>query len=132
MVAYYKPIKLYGSEYNYDFFINSYYENHITFISNLTNEFKTICEKECPRECETSLISKRALTSTGSGYNSRLTFSFSDFSTLNIRKIPKMCSFDLVSNVGGLLGLFIGVSFLSFIEVIELLIDVFFCYFHLI
>ena len=31
--------------------------------------------------------------------------------------------FDLISNIGGNLGLFIGISFLSFAEIIELLIE---------
>ena len=34
--------------------------------------------------------------------------------------------FDLVSNIGGILGLFIGVSFLSFIEIFELIFEVLF------
>jgi hypothetical protein len=37
-----------------------------------------------------------------------------------INQLPKMEIFDLVSNIGGTLGLFIGISFLSFVELIEL------------
>ena len=36
---------------------------------------------------------------------------------------PKMKEFDLVSNIGGTLGLFAGVSFVSFFEFGELIIE---------
>lgn len=35
---------------------------------------------------------------------------------------------DLIANIGGNLGLFIGVSFLSFAEIIELILEIFFYY----
>ena len=36
----------------------------------------------------------------------------------------------LIANIGGLLGLFIGVSFLSFGEIIEIIIEIFFIIFE--
>jgi hypothetical protein len=42
----------------------------------------------------------------------------------SISQLPKMDFFDLISNIGGNLGLFIGVSFLSFAEIIEFIIEV--------
>lgn len=33
---------------------------------------------------------------------------------------------DLISNFGGLLGLFVGISFLSFGELVQILIEIFF------
>jgi acid-sensing ion channel 2 len=41
----------------------------------------------------------------------------------------KTQSFDLVSNMGGTLGLFLGLSFLSLIEIFEILFQVLFIYF---
>jgi len=41
----------------------------------------------------------------------------------HINQLPKMDFFDLISNIGGNLGLFIGISFLSFAELIELAIE---------
>ena len=35
-----------------------------------------------------------------------------------------MTELDLISNIGGNLGLFIGISFLSFAELIELLVEI--------
>lgn len=40
-----------------------------------------------------------------------------------ISQIPKMEPFDLASNIGGTLGLFIGLCFMSFIEFIEILLE---------
>jgi hypothetical protein len=42
-----------------------------------------------------------------------------------ISQLPKIDFFDLISNIGGNLGLFIGISFLSFAEIIELFIETF-------
>ena len=39
-----------------------------------------------------------------------------------IRKEPKMTLLDLISNIGGIMGIFIGASFLSFVELFELLL----------
>ena len=49
---------------------------------------------------------------------------YSDFKYTYIQQLPKMQIVDAVSNFGGLLGLFVGVSFLSFIELIECLIQI--------
>jgi len=43
-----------------------------------------------------------------------------------IDQIAQMNVFDLISNIGGNLGLFIGISFLSFAEIIELLVEIIF------
>ena len=40
-----------------------------------------------------------------------------------ITENPSMTIVDLVSNVGGILGVFTGISFLSFIEIFELIFD---------
>ena len=39
--------------------------------------------------------------------------------------MPAMTIITLVSNIGGVLGLFLGISFLSFVEVFELGFDIF-------
>ena len=43
-----------------------------------------------------------------------------------ITQQPKMQIFDIISNVGGLLGLFIGISFLSVIEIFEIIFEIFY------
>jgi len=49
---------------------------------------------------------------------------YSDFKYTVIEQLPKMQIVDAVSNFGGLLGLFVGVSFLSFMELFECLIQI--------
>ena len=47
-----------------------------------------------------------------------------------IEQKPKSEMADLVSSIGGLLGLFVGVSFLSFIEIFELIFEILFLLFE--
>jgi len=49
---------------------------------------------------------------------------YADLEYTYINQLPKMDFFDLISNIGGNLGLFIGISFLSFAEIIEFIIEV--------
>ena len=42
----------------------------------------------------------------------------------NINQVAKMDEWDLISNIGGNLGLFIGFSFLNLVELIELIIEI--------
>jgi len=47
-----------------------------------------------------------------------------------ISEEPETESFNFVSNIGGILGLFLGISFLSFIEIFELLFEILFIFFN--
>ena len=50
---------------------------------------------------------------------------YGDMKYLSIEELEKMSFIDLISGVGGTLGLFIGMSFLSFFEIIDVLIEAF-------
>ena len=50
---------------------------------------------------------------------------YDDFVTAEFIQSPKSDIFDLVSNIGGIMGVFVGASFLSLVELIEVLIVVF-------
>lgn len=54
---------------------------------------------------------------------------YSELSYRKFYEIKKMDVIDLVSNVGGTLGLFLGMSFLSFVEVIDVFLNVLFSLF---
>ena len=54
---------------------------------------------------------------------------YSDLKYTNISEKPMSSIFDIVSNIGGILGLFIGISFLSFAELLELLMEILFILF---
>lgn len=104
---------------------------YFNYIKKLADEFYNNCEKKCPQECDATQFKIKIENIQNLAYSEGIafTFRFSDLSSLEIIQIPKMNSFDLVSNVGGLLGLFIGITFLSFVEVLELIIDVFYVLF---
>ena len=48
---------------------------------------------------------------------------YDDLKYTLITQQPKTLLVDLVPNIGGILGLFVGTSFLSFVEIIELIIE---------
>ena len=53
----------------------------------------------------------------------RVQISYQDMMQTFITEYPKMQSTDLVSSLGGILGLFLGLSFLSFIEIFDFLLQ---------
>ena len=106
-----------------DEFINIY-------LKIIQNEFD--CFSECPEECD-SIKYETSHTFTKSPSNIDNLIAFNIFySTLDytvIDQIPKMDLFDFISNLGGNFGLFIGISFLSFAEFIELFIEIILIFF---
>lgn len=93
----------------------------------LTSEFQGECEKMCPKECESNQFRTDVLSSSSNELD--LYFYFSDLSYLEITQIPKLKEFSLIASIGGSLGLFVGIRFLSLVEVLEYLIDVFYVVF---
>lgn len=125
------------------------YENYL----NNKKKFSQKCLDACPLECDSILfkISSNYLGSqTGEllklfQNDLKLPLNLSDSNTLNdivimsiyyddlkytiIKQIPKTEWFDLVSNIGGTLGLCLGFSFLSLVELLEL---IYLCIYYLI
>jgi hypothetical protein len=125
-----------------------------SYIEFLKKNLNDLCLNDCPTECDSIEFSIDVMTSKFPsqayalklmnnskiisnypfGYNitlddlreSMVQFSvyYTDFYYSSISQIPKQQLVDLVSNFGGLFGLFIGMSFLSFGELIELLVQV--------
>ena len=56
---------------------------------------------------------------------------YSNLNYLQISESPKTSLNDLMSNVGGTLGLYIGISFLSLIEIVEIVCEIIFSLFNL-
>jgi hypothetical protein len=48
---------------------------------------------------------------------------FSDMKYTSIEEVEKVSFIDFVAGIGGTLGLFLGISFLSFIEIVDILIE---------
>lgn len=93
----------------------------------LTSEFQGECEKKCPKECESYQFRTEVLSSSSNELD--LYFYFSDLSYLEITQIPKLNGFSLIASIGGSLCLFVGIRFLSFVEVLEYFFDLFYVIF---
>lgn len=103
-------------------------------IYNLSKNIPEQCFDYCPNECD-SMTFEIQQTYSGiapldylEAYNLSNKFNnnayliyifYSDFDYLHLKQLPKMDGFDFFSQMGGTLSLFIGLSLLSFIEIIE-------------
>jgi hypothetical protein len=95
----------------------------------LETEFSVFCLSECPLE---SCFSEKftfdfsaSTEATQFGLNwTKLSFSFRDLSTLNITQIPKTDWFTFINNIGGGLGLFMGIAIPSLIEFFQFILEI--------
>ena len=62
--------------------------------------------------------------------NTYFKFSFIDYSTLNITQIPKTDLFTFINNIGGGLGLFMGIAFPTLIEFLQFITEIIFIIFN--
>ena len=96
--------------------------------TNYKNEFWTGCQKECPLEsCFSEKFSSFMSTDNKIiiGLSQTVfSFSFRDLSSLNISQIPKTDGFTFINNIGGGLGLFMGLAFPSFVEFLQFLAEI--------
>jgi len=90
---------------------------------------------DCPEECDSiKYETSHSITKLSTQYEDFKNFSIENLVCFTIYyeslqytvidQIAQMNVFDLISNIGGNLGLFIGISFLSFAELIELLVEI--------
>lgn len=87
------------------------------------SEFDSVCEGQCPKEC----ISVR-YTSGATKYDyevMKIDLFYMDLSFIEIGQTRQMNGFSLVSELGGALGLFVGITFLSVFQFLEYLIEIF-------
>ncbi|CAF0998797.1 unnamed protein product [Brachionus calyciflorus] len=100
------------------------YECNIKFWQIFTERdyLNKFCLPRCPLECESmSFISLTSIEL--AGYTSPvIRVYFEDFGVTEIEENEAMDSVTLISNIGGILGLFLGVSFLSFFEIFALIL----------
>ena len=117
-----------------------------------TNQIDPECVAKCPLECDSV---KYGLSLSSSTYPSKqnaefyaikypsysygllknrsveMNIYYSDLSYTLISESPKTSVIDLFSNIGGTMGLYIGVSFLSFVEIVEALLEIIFISFNI-
>ncbi len=88
----------------------------------LKTEFSASCLKEYPMEsCFSERFSYYATSTFSSSVIAIFRFYFHDMSTLNITHITKTDGFTFLNNVGGGLGLFMGIAFPNLIEFLQLI-----------
>jgi hypothetical protein len=91
---------------------------------NLTSEFLGACHEECPLEsCFSEKFTHEIQTFSGDSFTS-FRFYFHDLSSLNVSQIPKIDGVTFINNVGGGLGLFMGIAFPTLIEFLQFVCEV--------
>lgn len=90
-------------------------------------EARPACLEACPLECEFTeyFVSSSKFPKDGTRVETTVYVSFASSNYLRIKEVPLMTSESFISNVGGTLGLFLGMSFLSFIEILEFFLLIF-------
>ena len=91
-------------------------------------EFESDCGYECSKECSTTKFNVLLLNpDIGSNFNNTVEFSvyYLDLRYTEIRQTPKMSGYSLLNEIGGALGLFVGITFLSLFEFLEYLFEIF-------
>ena len=126
--------------------------NQIKCVTNVTikfsNNIEETCASECPLECEyvTYETSMSQLEYSNRQHFNDLKTRFKEYENMSleeykkthlslnihfksneyteIREMPKMTPIELISNLGGVLGIFLGLSIFSFVEVFEILLRI--------
>ena len=116
-----------------------------TYIEFVKGKLQEVCAPFCPLECDqirydlSTSVSKFSLNSLNSFYNISLNkpkenYSLDDFVNFNVfykdlsytavHQLAKTNIMDFVSNIGGIIGLFVGATFLSLVEILEVFIEI--------
>lgn len=114
------------------------------YLKRLEMQAQEICSNYCPLECDSfeyvishytqnipyrgSIKRKFEFTEFGTYENVSKNFVsisiyFENTKYTHISEYPKMQLFDLISSIGGIFGLFLGISLLSFVEVVEIVLE---------
>ena len=90
-----------------------------------SDEFDSECEGQCPQECFLKTYDVlKTVSQRNESSPQTLSFTYSDLSYIQISQTAKMTGFSLISSVGGTLGLFIGIRFLSLVELLEYVTEI--------
>jgi len=107
--------KKYSTELNPNNCSLTYYRD--VFLSQLVNKY-------CPQQCETtSYVVETKLFKMGLSNKVSFAAYYKDLKYTVISQNPDILLYDLISNIGGIIGVFLGISFLSFVEIIELIFE---------
>ena len=91
-------------------------------------EFDSVCKEECPKECTTitfdTLINNPNMHPNSSKNLDIYVWSL-DFDYIEINQTPKMSGYSLLNEIGGALGLFVGITCVSLFEFLEFFFELF-------
>lgn len=111
-------------EANYNCTLRNYYakSSALEYCDQIKNstlfEFSAVCESRCLKECIS--IKFEAQLEAEAGHASMfLDIFYTDLSYIEISQTPIMNGYSLINEMGGALGLFVGISFLSILELLE-------------
>jgi len=115
---------------NYNCTLRNYYSTSGYIFCNFSHlpEFDSVCKEDCPKECiSTNFEPVLSKTDRGSYFNDTLEFYFfyTDLSYLEISETPQMSGYSLMNEIGGALGLFVGITCLSLLELFEFFFELF-------
>jgi hypothetical protein len=88
------------------------------------NKIVEFCAQYCPLECNTTLFAYTLSSVDSKDLNTNIQVYYRSLKFTSITQQAKMSWIDLVSSLGGSLSLFIGLSFVTLFEIIEILIQV--------
>jgi len=98
-----------------------YTDKLIFFKESVVNK----CKEYCPLECASTTYSviSNLIEKSNSGYADFFVY-FETLKYTSVSQSAKAQLFDLISAIGGIFGMFVGLSFVSLFEIIELFIEV--------
>ncbi len=99
------------------------YQNKLSFFKESVLEK---CQSYCPLECDSVSYSVAEKSFSVVDTSTSLYIYYESLKYTLLSQVPKTEGFDLVSNIGGIFGSFIGMSFVSLFELGELIIEFFY------
>ncbi len=95
----------------------------------LSLEFDAVCDEKCHQECATSTYESIISSYDQKGSLQSISVDYLDVSFIEISQTPQMNGYSLMNEIGGALALFIGITFLSLIELVEWAYEIVFLFF---
>ena len=115
-----------GNVLNECYFLNKQKELSDCTIKFKNNFNKNICSQYCPLECDSVIYQNSySIMAYPQGKNQvKVLIYYGELKYTLFSQQAKMAFFDLISNLGGIMGVFLGMSFLSFIEMVEIIYEI--------
>ena len=99
--------------------------NWLLNYNKLKSEFSASCLRKCSLEiCVSEKLTFDYKISYSGIYYTSFKFNLRDLGTLNISQIPKTDPFTFLNNIGGGLGLFMGIAFPNLIEFFQFILEI--------